>query len=257
MPPPKDFHAYCDESCTSGERFLVYGAVMTSAERARSFEEMMVRWRDDNRMHGELKWTKCSKKKLPEYKRFVDLFFDWGMQKGVSKLRFAAAVFDTQAMDHKKHNPVDPEIGFYKLYYKFLLHRFGRTYAHDETNRLYVFMDQRSTRYNIRGLRLILDNGIVKEKSFAFRGVVRVVEPRDSSACSLLQLADVLMGGIGWEFNKCGTRPNAAPHKIELAAYIAKRARLKTLGNSSVRGAWQYTIWRWRFQDELKQRPDA
>lgn len=230
---------------------MVYGAITLSADNAKLFDAEIDQWRCDTNMRREMKWTKAKAQKLEEYKSFVDLFFD---RQKVHRLRFKAIVFDTTHID-ENYNEGGYEIGFYKFYYHFLLHEFGY-YARDDTHRLYVYLDQRSTRYNVRGLRLILDNGIKKKNQLAIGGIVKTVEPLASERSNLLQMADVLMGGIGWEFNGLGNRPEASPAKIALAAHVAKRAKLRTLGNSTVRGKYDFKIWRWKFS-ETKERSDA
>jgi len=248
----RHFRRTVSEYAATAHPYVVYGALITSAQKVGQFAEQMVEWRRENRMDHELKWERASGK-LAEYKRFVDLFFDGNLVRKGRRMTFSAVVFDTQEItriERSKPRREAPEVGFYKRYYHFLLNEFGKR-ARDETHRLYVFMDEGSTRYGMPEFRKVLDDGIVNKYSLNLRKVVRCVQPQKSHHSDLLQMADVLMGAVGWQFNRLGERPEANPAKSALAAYVAERAGLKTLGQRA-RG-WQFTIWVWR----STQRPTA
>src|SRR3954467_12214642 len=131
-------HVFCDESCTSA-RYVVLGGVITPADTVAVLDSLIQAWRADSGMLGELKWTKVSKAKLSAYREFVDLFFDPAKN---DHLHFNAVVFDTSQVDYATYHKGDRELGVYKFYYTFLIHKFG-PYAHDDTSGLWVFLDHR------------------------------------------------------------------------------------------------------------------
>ena len=49
-----------------------------------------------------------------------------------------------------------------------------------------------------------------------------------SDETEALQLADVLMGAVGWAMNDKDKRPNANRAKTELAIYLATRLQIKS-----------------------------
>lgn len=236
------YHVYCDESRQTADRFMVFGGIIVPATNVEAFNQAMKLWRDSNRMHAELKWGKVSNAKLAEYKSLVDLFFSLA---GQDSLHFKAVVFDTSQIDYKTYHHGDKDLGFYKFFYTFLLHKFG-PYAADDTYRLLVFLDQRVTSYKLSTLCTVLNNGI-RKKFNRNVDVVRKVEPVDSKKCELVQVADVLMGAVGYHCNDCHTRPGAKRAKIELAHYIAQKAKLLSLNQSTPFGQRRFEIWRFRF----------
>lgn len=105
---PKTHHVHCDESQTTGQRFMVYGGIITSAGNVAAFDEVMTKWRADHNMHSELKWTKVSNQKFAEYKSLVDLIFE---HVSAQQLHFKSVVFDTHQIDYAHHKG-NKELGF-------------------------------------------------------------------------------------------------------------------------------------------------
>lgn len=221
---------------------MVFGGIIVAASTVGLFNQAMVLWRTSKGMRAELKWGKVSGAKLAEYKSIVDLFFSLA---GRDSLHFKAVVFDTHEIDYSTYHRNDWELGFYKFFYQFLLHKFG-PYATDDAHRLLVFMDHRVTSYKLSTLCTVLNHGIRKRYGRK-ADVVRKVEPVDSKQSELLQVADVLMGAIGYHCNDCHTRPDARRAKVELAHYIAQKANLLSLKEATPYGQRRFEIWRFRF----------
>jgi hypothetical protein len=195
-----------------------------------------------------LKWTKVSRQKYREYQSIVDLFFAHVADR---YLHFKAMVCDRQDPGYR-HQRSDREVGFYKLYYQFLLRKFG-PYADGDDHRLYVFLDQRDTKYKLDVLKIILNRGIRKVHGRT-ADVVHAVEARDSKKCNVMQIADVIMGAIGFHTNEWHRQPGASKAKRELAAYIARKARLTSLKHRTAPRRVDFEIWIWQTR---KERPDA
>lgn len=224
-------------------RFMVYGGIITPDENVERFDGLLAAWRDTNKMHSEMKWAKVSKGKLYEYLSFVDFFFDHASE---NHWHFKSVVFDTHQIDYKTHHDGDEELGFYKFYYHFLLYKFA-PYAKDDTHKLWVYIDQKSTtKERLTDLRRALNAGI-RKKFGRTCDVVRAVEPRVSHDCELIQLADVLMGAIAYHCNGCHKADNAAQHRCLLADHIATRSGIQNLAQSTPRGKSDFEIWRFNF----------
>jgi hypothetical protein len=245
---PKSHHVYCDESQTSGQRFVVYGGIILTANNAAAFDDVIEQWRATKNFRGELKWTKVSKAKYRDYRTIVDMFFEHVAGR---YLHFKAMVCDRQDPAYR-HQRSDREIGFYKLYYQFLLRKFA-VYADGDEHRLYVFLDQRDTKYKLEVLKIILNRGIRKMYGRT-ADVVQAVEARDSKKCNVMQVADVIMGAIGFHNNDWHRQPGASKAKIELAKYVARKARLTSLKHRTAPRRVDFEIWIWQAKTE---RPDA
>ena len=239
---PGRHHVYCDESSMEC-RFMVYGGLITTEENVLLFDDLISKWREEHKMKAEMKWAKVSKTKLDKYLSFTDIFFDHALQ---NYWHFKSVVFDTSKADYKTYHDNDCELAFYKFYYQFLIHKFS-TYATTEQDRLWVYIDQRSTtKERLADLHGALNNGIRKKRGWN-TGVVTTVEARCSHDCNLIQLADVMMGAIAYHCNGCHKADNASAPRVALASHIAKRAGLSNLAQATVRGKSDFEIWRFAF----------
>lgn len=238
--PGRFLHIYCDESRQQAHRYMVLGGVALDRNFEPEFLRIVQAYRDANRMHSELKWQKVSTGKLAEYKRFVDLLFEHR-----SDIHFKALVIDTHQMDNQKYNKGSKELGFYKMMYQLLLHSFGRTLRLND--RCLVTLDQRTTqRYKLSTFCRILNNGLRKRYGFD-SDPVRHVQAMNSADSDLIQLADVLMGAVGYQANNDDQRVGASPAKVALARYIAYRANLVHLKQSTPKVSLHFSLWYFQF----------
>lgn len=244
------FHVFCDESRQTQDRFMVFGGIMVRDARLTAMEEAISMWRDAQRMHAELKWSKVSNQKAGEYESLVDLFFAFA---GKSQLHFRSVVFDTSQIDYRAHHKNNRELGFYKFYYQFLLHCFCKQVSQCG-GEIVVHLDERTTKYKLSILCNVLNNGI-RKKYNEKRRVVRNVQAVCSHDWGLMQIADVLMGAIGHQNNDCQLRPSARRAKIELADYIARKAKLLSLRDDTPWSMKHFGIWRFRFGAGKKKAP--
>jgi len=107
------YHIYCDESRQSKDRFMVLGGIIVLEPSISVINKTMAKYRLEQNMNSELKWSKVSPQKLKEYLRLIDYFFSLNNS---NKLHFKSIVIDNHKVDHKKFNHGDYEKGFYKFY---------------------------------------------------------------------------------------------------------------------------------------------
>jgi hypothetical protein len=245
---PKQHHVYCDESQTSGARFTVYGGIILPAKNVGRVMEAVESIRFNRGMFHEVKWEKVSRRDFDGYKALVDMTFDLLSSRHMS---FKSVVFDSHDRMYLRDRRHTDE-GFYKLYYYFLLHKFG-PYAQTREHSLYVYLDERKTNYKLSTLHTILNNGIAMKWARLGPRVVKTVEPRTSHRSALIQLADVLMGAVGYQCNGLDRRTDASPHKVALAKHIAAKAGLKTLTVQTPWAKRDFEIWMFRPKAALEQ----
>jgi hypothetical protein len=82
---------------------------------------------------------------------------------------------------------------------------------------------------------------------------VRNIQAVDSKESDLIQIADVLMGAIGYEMNGAHTRSGAKRSKVLLAEYIAQKAGLVNLQQPTPRSQKQFSIWYFHFRNQLRK----
>ncbi len=239
-------HIYCDESRQTADRYMVIGGLITVRENEELFLQTMNLYRQSNKMLSELKWTKVSDQKLNEYSALIDLFFSVNRA-----FHFKSIVVDTQEIDNRRYNKSDAELGFYKMMYQFLLHSFGDYLKPDD--QAIIYLDYRNTsKYKLSTLAAILNNGLKKKYNLP-TAPIKNVQALDSKSSNFIQVADVLMGAIGYQMNGAHTRTVAKKSKILLAEYIAKKAGLINLQQPTPRSQRHFSIWHFHFRNPAKK----
>lgn len=245
-PAERFLNIYCDESRQTADRYMVLGGLITIRENEDAFQQAMQLFRQSNNMWAEFKWTKVSDQKINEYIALMDLFFSLSRS-----FHFKAIVVDTQEIDHKQYNKNDAELGFYKLMYQFLLHGFGDYLT--PTDQCIIHLDQRTTsKYKLSTLCAILNNGL-KKKYGLDNKPIRNVQGLNSKDSDFIQVADILMGAIGYEMNGAHTRTNAKRAKITLAEVIAHKAGLVNLQQPTPRSSRHFSIWHFHFRNPARK----
>lgn len=211
-------HVYADESCTGGQKYLALGGIVLQQAFAPTVLDRLQTVRDQHNTHGEVKWQKVSKAKLDFYKAYVDVFFDASQK---DEMHFYALYVDTHTFNHHKYNGGEAEIGFNKLTYQLLLHKFGRRYG--QNHKLYVYLDDRTTKQDPESMRPMLNKELTNKWGIP-GDPFRQLRFKDSKECALIQLNDLLVGTVGFKRNLHDKVAGCAPHKIELAKHIVSRA---------------------------------
>jgi len=260
---PKQFDVYCDESCTQGgDRFMVYGGLVFPTRKMERFDNLMKQWRIKHRVDAdsELGWESVAKHRLAIYQSLIDLYKSNRWRDGF--LNFKAMVVDKQSPDYvafmKRNQKISDDLGYYKLYEVFLRHKAG-AYVKDNDYSLNVYLDDRSTNYPLENLRTFLNLKLRKQPPFFDRDVVEIVATRLSHQTEALQLADVLMGAIGWAMNEKDKRPNANPAKTQLAIHLASRLQIPSRSLKDRVPSWRdplFDVWKFKFNEDW-QRPDS
>jgi len=240
---------YADESCHTQHRFLVLGGVACEHAAVAAVEARFAQIRQKHQLFGEVKWTKVSRAKYHVYQEFVDLFASL-IRDGT--LNFHSLIVDTSEFDHKSHNQGSSEIGFNKLIYQLLLHKFGRLYA--ENHRLYVYLDKRTTKASLLTLQAMLNSGLAKQ--WDIRGFpIRRLDFRDSKSSDLFQANDLILGAMGHRKNGHQRLPSCSEHKRSLVKYIERAIGVQDVSASTRRDATAFTVWHFHYRRKGTQGP--
>lgn len=222
------FNIYCDESNTNSGRHMLIGGLWVPQPIEPSFRARLLELRQDRNLHAEMKWTKVSRSKLPEYKAFVDVFLDNAL------ISFKCIVVDKHILDYTAFHQGDKELGFYKFYFQLI----SRNLQPD--NLYWLYTDERKNRkpYRLAVLKLTVNRWWAKQAGVT---PLRHIEPRRSHDDDLIQVADVLLGAIAYAWN--GRRGSEA--KLGLVEHISQRLGWPTLGIATARGMFKVNIWKW------------
>jgi len=225
------YNIYCDESCHLENDHLgvmVLGAVWCPKDAAREIAE---RIREIKVKHGlnryfEVKWTKVSKGQSDFYIDLVDYFFD------CTDLYFRGLLIpDKSLLDHQSHNQ-SHDNWYYKMYFTMLKQIFR---PHDQ---YHVYMDTKDT----QGARKIekLHEVLCNDKYDFSRSIIQKVQLVHSREVEQVQLADLLIGAVGYVNRNLKTNPA----KLAVIERIQKRSRY-SLRCSTLWKEEKFNLLRW------------
>lgn len=227
-------HVYCDESChleNDKEKAMVLGAVWCPASHramlARKLKALKGAYELPPKF--EIKWVKVSPALLDFYRAVVDLFFEEPL------LHFRALVVpEKQALDHARFAQSHDEF-YYKMWY-LLLNRLI-----DPGDRYRIFLDIKDTQGQAKVAKL---HDVLCNANYDFdREVIQSIELVHSHDVLLLQLADLLIGAVGYVHRGL----QESPAKLALVAHIRHRTGL-SLERSSLLRAEKFNLFVWRPQ---------
>lgn len=244
---PELIRIFADESRISKARYMLQGGIWIRDKDLDEFEYECGAMRANHNIFGHMKWTKVSTAKYEAYCDMVDVFLKFMAQ---GKMAFRCIVIDTLSIDHAAFNKGDNELGFYKFYYQLLIHgikpafNYHITLAHRE--------DKRKSRLST--LKHVLNNTLKRDHGIDFEPV-RAIESPLAKEVNAVQLADILMGAVGYQLHDLHLREGAKQAKAELAAHIARQLRKPNLKFKSLPSERGFNIWHIRLKD--KRRPSS
>ncbi len=238
---------YCDESChLERDRIpiMVLGCVWTPAD---AVQEVSRAVRQIKTRHGlsptwEAKWTKVSSTKTNLYLDFVNLFFD------ETSLHFRGIVIpDKTILDHAAFDQ-SHDSWYYKMMFQML------NPVIDPEREHCVYLDIKDTRSENK--RKELERVLRNTKYDGTGAIVRRVQQIRSHESEILQLADLLLGAVGYHSRVRGgdlqERPQNAA-KLEVIRKIQERS-----GKSLERTTWlqekKFNLLFWEPKKENRER---
>lgn len=216
------FNIYCDESCHlehDKSQVMVLGAVWCPTDKVR---EIAVRLREIKAAHGlsttfELKWTKVGPGKLAYYREVLDYFFD------DDDLHFRALVVpDKGKLDHAAHHQ-DHDTFYYKMYFDLLKVLF------DPKAQYQIYLDIKDTRSQrkVDYLKEVLHNAHYDFQ----KSMIQKVQQIRSHEAELLQVADLLIGAVGY----ANRGLESSPAKLALVKRLRGRSGYSLTRNTYLR----------------------
>jgi hypothetical protein len=224
----QEFNIYCDESrhtSDPADRYAVIGAVCCPRELKRELVLAIHNLKATHHAQGEMGWSRVSPNKLDYYLAVQKLFLDR------KELSFRCILVDRHTLDHAKFSHGDAELGFYKLYYQLLVHWLDP----DDAYYLYLDWQQNSDKSRFATLREVLVRKL--------QGRARIVclEPVESHTQPLTQLADLLIGAVGYQWND----RNASPAKLKFCQQLAEGLGQDSLKFYTGPGEPKFNIFKW------------
>lgn len=206
-----NINIYCDESrhTNADDTVMIIGAMSCPHELKSDITKKINLIRKEHNIWREIGWKTIS----PNHKDFYfDLLRLFISQKPLS---FRCIVVKKVILDHEKYSSGDNELGFYKLYYQMLVH-WLRT---DSVYRIYLDWQQNKDQLRFKVLRDIL------RRKLSGRAKIQCLEPVVSHNVQFVQLTDLLIGAVGYEWNNRG----GSSVKVEFCKDFARSIGLPRL----------------------------
>lgn len=226
-----NFNIYCDESChlpNDQQGLMVLGAISCPQSKSR---EIAKRLREIKQEHGfspdfEVKWNKVSKAEQDFYRAWVNYFFD------DDDLSFRAVIARKDGLRHDDFGQ-DHDTWYYKMMFLLLGHMIQPGAA------FRIYLDKKDTRSarKVRKLHDVLCN----DRLDFDHEIIEWVQVIESHAVEQMQLADLLMGAVGY-VNR-GLEGNAG--KLALIDRIKERSRYD-LSRSTLLRETKFNLFKWQ-----------
>ena len=214
---------------------MVLGSLIINTEHETALAAEIARARLPELPNGEMGWTKVSRTKLDAYRRIVDVFFD-NPERHVP-YEFHSLTVDTHRIRDGVWNDGSREVGFNKEIFQ-LCAKVARLH---QTRLLRVYLDSRDTKSSPDELRLILNRARANKgdrRDWPFRRI----HFRNSADCQIMQLVDVLLGGVAYRLNGHHLIDGASPAKVDLSNHILTRGRVTDVTRDTL-VTGKFTIW--------------
>lgn len=216
------YNIYCDESChleNDKQKVMVLGALWCLDDIKKEINNKI---RQVKEKHGiskkqEVKWTTISPAKIEFYKDLVKLYFS------EQELHFRAVVIQNKdKLDHSQYAQ-DHDTWYYKMMFNLLK-------VVLEPNAKYrIYLDKKDTR---SGEKISKLHDVLCNSQYDFsKEIIERVQSVHSHEIELLQLADILIGAVGYA-NK-GLQTSEA--KIQIINLIKSLSQYSLNANTLLR----------------------
>ncbi|GEM_PF-1614427 len=198
---------FSDESCVTSNdgEYLIIGALSCDQETAKAIRKAIQKLNIEKNKKSEYHFTKVGDKRgnVKNYQDFCDIFLQFYQQKrsyqtGLEiekmyrRLCFDALLVKHEKIDHLQFSQGDIQMGFFRFYYSLLAQTIQKYYSDQQD--IVITIDKIDLKKPdlITNLHQRLNN-IIPVKS---------LNPQNSTAEPLLQLADVITGMISFRWNR-------------------------------------------------------
>lgn len=231
---------FCDEAGKETDRFLAVGGILIDPFHAATVRRNLERLFRDHNITTEAKWQKTKKGNCRKYQAVVNYFFGCIARKEFS---FHCLLVDFDRFDHDLRDDGGANESLKRMYYQLMLHRCGKRFG--QTHRLFAFPDKAN---ELQGLDRMKDglNAALRRKHDCDGSPFKAIEFRDSAKETILQLNDLVLGGICYQKNLRMNAEDAGQPKANLAGYVMGRSNLPHYDTDTPRRVTDFTIWNFK-----------
>lgn len=228
---------FCDEAGKESDRYLAVGGLVVSAFDAPIIRRNFERFIRSLNIRSEVKWNKTKGGTKDKYLSLVHYFFGC-IDRG--QIQFHCLLVDFERFNHDLREDGGRNESLKRMYYQLILHRLGK--KHGQTCSLYAFPDKANELTGLDGMKWGL-NSTLRRYHGCKGDPVKAIKFRNSETEPLLQLNDLILGGVCYQKNRRFEADDAGHPKANLAGYIMGRAGLLNYNVDTVKSARNFTIW--------------
>ena len=210
---PQYAFGFLDETGTLGSpRDPVFAVGLLRTRDPYELQRPIQRIRDKRHFYDEIKWSQVSAKKLPILETLIDVFFA------------SPATLSVFVIDKQKHDPIVRFGGLFQAYECLARQLVWGSIKRGET--MFLIADEYSTPPTVTFEENVRDHVNKRLNRKAVAGVCRM----RSSGIDLLQLVDLLLGAIVYEYKAKGgvVGPGRYSPKVKLLEYIKEKAEVQS-----------------------------
>ena len=242
------YYVFADESNITQARYMLIGGIWVDELTYKQVSEECKNFKIINGWETltKLNWKNVSKQTLPQYQKFIDIFFKYN-------LNFKCIILDRKTVNLKLNEEKDKELGFYKFYYMFLRN------CSEKGHQYYIYLDRMNNRVpnRLQVMREFLEKTRLRHttsgETYCQKGLdIKTIEFVNSNSYDLIQFSDLLLGAIGYHYNGRHLKPDASSHKSALANYIAQKINRENLiFETDPKGYKNFNLWKFRSYKEI------
>ena len=193
-------------------------------------------------IRSEMKWAKFrGGERTAAYEGIVDLFFSLI---GQNQIHFHCIVAEFGKFSHGAFEGGSPESSVNRMYYQLLVHRVCRYYA--PKCYIWVYPDQGNDSRDL--LKYSGAINLAANKKYRVEHRLVSIEQSDSARCNVLQMVDVIIGGIA-HLRNFPDGSGGVGSKAALARYILQKSGLRAWDIDTGRTARRLTVWNFKHQN--------
>ncbi len=231
------YNIYLDESSIDNprNRFMIIGWLFMKRELRNEIRDKIKEVQKEYNMFSEMKWTSINLKNIDLMKKIIDIFFEYTD----SDMWFHCIVVDKTKIDYTKYHDDDKELAFYKFIFHLLKHKFSYY------TKYYLFLDFKQTRVNerVKNLQKYLEGHIYMNYKDT---KLQHVQAYDSKENLFLQIADLFIWSVWYNYNWFDKKKNYSATKIELTNHILQKLNKSDLCFHSLPSEKKFNIYKIR-----------
>lgn len=226
--------SFFGDSSSRDAQFMVAGGFAVAGGRISEIEDHIALLREDAGITSEFHWSDYrGGRKRDAYENLVRYGFDL-VNKRKAALHVIIAKF--HGYDHKARRGENKDTSINRMYYQLFLHKIARFYG--QSRAIHIRLDAGNDCRDICNMRHQLC-AAAYTKYQTRPNCIRSIEPVNSANVGIVQLADVVLGGIAAKVNNV---QHSSP-KGDLATFILKASGRHSWSISTPASARFLTIW--------------